>query len=118
MCLRCMSKPHSLCVQVSPIPDARAHCCSCMADFLLQVQRVLKPGGKFILSQSNRCFPTKVIHRETNAGRLVPQSTISELFRDLFWRCAGHLVLTAAFPTKAIQRETDDGRLIPKSIHV
>jgi len=26
-----------------------------------EVQRVLKPGGKFILSQSNRCFPTKAI---------------------------------------------------------
>jgi len=25
------------------------------------VQRVLKPGGKFILSQSNRMFPTKAI---------------------------------------------------------
>ena len=26
-----------------------------------EVRRVLKPGGKFIISQSNRCFPTKVI---------------------------------------------------------
>jgi len=26
-----------------------------------EVQRVLRPGGKFILSQSNRCFPTKAI---------------------------------------------------------
>ena len=26
-----------------------------------EAQRVLKPGGKFILSQSNRCFPTKAI---------------------------------------------------------
>ena len=26
-----------------------------------EVNRVLKPGGKFILSQSNRCFPTKAI---------------------------------------------------------
>ena len=25
------------------------------------VNRVLKPGGKFILSQSNRCFPSKAI---------------------------------------------------------
>ena len=25
------------------------------------MQRVLKPGGKFILSQSNRMFPTKAI---------------------------------------------------------
>jgi len=25
------------------------------------VRRVLKPGGKFILSQSNRCFPSKAI---------------------------------------------------------
>jgi len=26
-----------------------------------EVARVLKPGGKFIISQSNRCFPTKAI---------------------------------------------------------
>ena len=26
-----------------------------------EVNRVLKPGGKFILSQSNRCFPSKAI---------------------------------------------------------
>mmetsp|Transcript_34623 Transcript_34623/g.82477 ORF Transcript_34623/g.82477 Transcript_34623/m.82477 type:complete len:305 (-) Transcript_34623:858-1772(-) len=26
-----------------------------------EVSRVLKPGGKFIISQSNRCFPTKAI---------------------------------------------------------
>jgi len=26
-----------------------------------EVNRVLRPGGKFILSQSNRCFPTKAI---------------------------------------------------------
>ena len=26
-----------------------------------EVRRVLKPGGKFILSQSNRCFPSKAI---------------------------------------------------------
>lgn len=26
-----------------------------------EVRRVLKPGGRFIVSQSNRCFPTKAI---------------------------------------------------------
>lgn len=26
-----------------------------------EVQRVLRPGGKFIVSQSNRCFATKAI---------------------------------------------------------
>ena len=30
-------------------------------DVFKEVCRVLKPGGKFILSQSNRCFPSKVI---------------------------------------------------------
>merc|ERR1719152_786658 len=30
-------------------------------DVFREVNRVLKPGGKFILSQSNRCFPTKAI---------------------------------------------------------
>ena len=27
----------------------------------LQVRRVLKPGGRAIISQSNRCFPSKAI---------------------------------------------------------
>jgi len=30
-------------------------------DVFKEVRRVLKPGGKFILSQSNRCFPSKAI---------------------------------------------------------
>ena len=30
-------------------------------DVFREVNRVLKPGGKFILSQSNRCFPSKAI---------------------------------------------------------
>lgn len=29
--------------------------------YLKQVRRVLKPGGKAVLSQSNRCFPSKAI---------------------------------------------------------
>jgi hypothetical protein len=30
-------------------------------DVFKEARRVLRPGGKFILSQSNRCFPTKAI---------------------------------------------------------
>jgi len=30
-------------------------------EIFAEVRRVLKPGGKFILSQSNRCFPSKAI---------------------------------------------------------
>lgn len=30
-------------------------------EVLREVNRVLKPGGKIIISQSNRCFPTKAI---------------------------------------------------------
>lgn len=35
-----------------------------------EVNRVLKPGGKFILSQSNRCFPSKAIAMWLNQGDL------------------------------------------------
>ena len=30
-------------------------------EVLKEVRRVLKPGGKVIISQSNRCFPSKAI---------------------------------------------------------
>ena len=33
---------------------------------LKEVHRVLKPGGKIIISQSNRCFPTKAINMWLN----------------------------------------------------
>jgi SAM-dependent methyltransferase len=32
-----------------------------METLVKQVHRVLKPGGKAIISQSNRCFPSKAI---------------------------------------------------------
>ena len=30
-------------------------------DHVCKINRVLKPGGRFILSQSNRCFQTKAV---------------------------------------------------------
>merc|ERR1719152_812521 len=53
-----------------PYDDASFDVVTCVVsvDYLIkplevfrEVNRVLKPGGKFILSQSNRCFPSKAI---------------------------------------------------------
>jgi Methyltransferase domain len=53
-----------------PYPDESFDIVTCVVsiDYLVEpikvlkeVNRVLKPGGKVILSQSNRCFPTKAI---------------------------------------------------------
>ena len=53
-----------------PYPDESFDVVTCVVsiDYLIQpvdvlkeVHRVLRPGGKVILSQSNRCFPTKAV---------------------------------------------------------
>jgi SAM-dependent methyltransferase len=53
-----------------PFPDNTFDVVTCVVsiDYLnkpleifKEVRRVLKPGGRFIVSQSNRCFPTKAI---------------------------------------------------------
>lgn len=53
-----------------PYPDNSFDVVTCVVsiDYLIEpiavlaeVRRVLKPGGKMIISQSNRCFPTKAI---------------------------------------------------------
>jgi SAM-dependent methyltransferase len=53
-----------------PYPDNSFDVVTCVVsvDYLIkplevfkEVRRVLRPGGRFILSQSNRCFPTKAI---------------------------------------------------------
>jgi SAM-dependent methyltransferase len=51
--------------------------CVVSADYLNQplqvfqeIQRVLRPGGKAIISQSNRCFPTKAINIWLNTNDL------------------------------------------------
>jgi SAM-dependent methyltransferase len=55
---------------VLPFPDATFDVVTCVVsiDYLIhpievlkEVARVLKPGGQLIVSQSNRCFPTKAI---------------------------------------------------------
>eukprot|EP00316_Scyphosphaera_apsteinii_P005633 CAMPEP_0119326048 /NCGR_PEP_ID=MMETSP1333-20130426/67323_1 /TAXON_ID=418940 /ORGANISM="Scyphosphaera apsteinii, Strain RCC1455" /LENGTH=258 /DNA_ID=CAMNT_0007334229 /DNA_START=117 /DNA_END=893 /DNA_ORIENTATION=- len=63
--------PHNLNIDPKlPYDDAQFDVVTCVVsvDYLNQplkifseVRRVLKPGGKFILSQSNRCFPSKAI---------------------------------------------------------
>jgi SAM-dependent methyltransferase len=54
-----------------PFPDASfdAATCCVSVDYLTspitvftQVARVLRPGGPFVVTFSNRCFPTKAIH--------------------------------------------------------
>jgi Methyltransferase domain len=56
---------------VLPFPDASFDVVTCVVsiDYLIhpievlkEVARVLKPGGQLIVSQSNRCFPTKAIN--------------------------------------------------------
>lgn len=65
-----------------PFPDNTFDVVTCVVsiDYLnkpleifKEVRRVLRPGGRFIVSQSNRCFPTKAIQiwLNTNVG---PQS--------------------------------------------
>ena len=54
-----------------PYPDNSFDVVTCVVsiDYLIEpiqvlqeVNRVLSPGGKVIVSQSNRCFPSKAIH--------------------------------------------------------
>jgi SAM-dependent methyltransferase len=55
---------------ILPYPDDEFDAVTCAVSFdyltkpvevMQEMSRVLKPGGKVILSQSNRCFPTKAI---------------------------------------------------------
>jgi len=64
---------------VLPYPDASFDVVTCVVsvDYLnkpleifKEVSRVLKPGGKFIISQSNRMFPTKAIQIWLNTNDL------------------------------------------------
>ena len=50
-----------------------------------EVNRVLRPGGKFILSQSNRCFPTKAIAMWLGMSDLQHCLVIGEILGDT-WR--------------------------------
>lgn len=43
-----------------------------------EVRRVLKPGGRFILSQSNRCFPTKAIRVRSARARAARAGAVPE----------------------------------------
>jgi SAM-dependent methyltransferase len=53
-------------------------------DVFREVARVLRPGGRFVVTVSNRCFPTKAIRgwvATDEAGRI-------EIVRHYFRRCA------------------------------
>jgi SAM-dependent methyltransferase len=65
-------RPHALWPRTANVPIARSptHCCTCSVQYLQQpekvfaeVYRVLKPGGVFIITFSNRLFYTKVRRR-------------------------------------------------------
>ena len=54
-----------------PFPDARFDAATCCVsidylvrpiDVIREVARVVRPGGAFVCTFSNRCFPTKAIH--------------------------------------------------------
>ena len=54
-----------------------------------EVRRVLKPGAPFILTFSNRCFPTKAVnvwHQTDDAGHLDLVSQYFALSGDGLWR--------------------------------
>jgi SAM-dependent methyltransferase len=87
-----------------PFPDARfdhAVCCVSV-DYLTaplavfaEVARVLRPGGLFVVTFSNRCFPTKAIRGwlATDSGGHV------EIVRTYFGRTPGFDPPTAALRT-------------------
>lgn len=45
-----------------------------------EIYRVLRPGGRAIISQSNRCFPTKAINIWLNTGDLGHLNIIASYF--------------------------------------
>ncbi|MCU1346024.1 MAG: hypothetical protein JWL70_2290 [Acidimicrobiia bacterium] len=73
-----------------PFPDQRfdsATCCVSV-DYLVQpvevfreVRRVLCPGGLFVCTFSNRCFPTKAIHGWLRASEDQRCAIVAEYFR-------------------------------------
>ncbi len=75
---------------VLPFSDASfdgATCCVSV-DYLVrplevfdEVARVLRPGGPFVCTFSNRCFPTKAIHGWLAAGDAAHVHIVSEYFR-------------------------------------
>ena len=75
---------------VLPLADASfdAATCCVSVDYLVrplevfdEVARVLRPGGLFVCTFSNRCFPTKAIHGWLAAGDAAHVHIVSEYFR-------------------------------------
>jgi SAM-dependent methyltransferase len=73
-----------------PLPDGRydAVVCCVSVDYLVrpievftEVNRVLRPGGVFVCTFSNRCFPTKVIRGWLYSSDEMHVEIVAEYFR-------------------------------------
>jgi SAM-dependent methyltransferase len=91
-----------------PFPDASiddATCCVSV-DYLTEpvkvfrdVARVLRPGGRFVVAFSNRCFPTKAIR-----GWLATDDTQHVQIVEAYFALSG------GFGSASSERRTDPGR--------
>jgi SAM-dependent methyltransferase len=91
-----------------PFPDASiddATCCVSV-DYLTEpvkvfrdVARVLRPGGRFVVAFSNRCFPTKAI-----SGWLATDDTQHVQIVEAYFALSG------GFGSASSERRTDPGR--------
>jgi len=92
-----------------PFPDDSfdAAVCCVSVDYLVRplevfadVARVVRPGGTFVCTFSNRCFPTKAIRGWLYASDAEHGEIVAEYFRR-----------SGGFDEPVIQRRTPDGHL-------
>jgi SAM-dependent methyltransferase len=92
-----------------PFADASfdAAVCCVSVDYLVQpvevftdVARVLRPGGLFVCTFSNRCFPTKAIRGWLHSSDVEHGEIVSAYFRA-----------SGAFGEPVVQRRTPDGHV-------
>ncbi|MCW8964274.1 MAG: methyltransferase domain-containing protein [Gammaproteobacteria bacterium] len=72
-------------------------------DVFQQVQRILKPGGKFILTFSNRWFPTKTIGLWPEMHEFERLGLVLQYFRQTHWTNAINTL-----SSRGMQRPEDD----------